>query len=36
MIPSHLYMLTEETHTSGQAVRMGDTFVSNYTFGKIT
>ena len=32
MIPSHLYMLTEETHTSGQAVRMGDTFVSNYNW----
>lgn len=32
MIPSHLYMLTEENHTSGQAVRMGDTFVSNYNW----
>lgn len=32
MIPSHLHMLTEENHTSGQAVRMGDTFVSNYNW----
>ena len=32
MIPSHLHMLLEENHTSGQAVRMGDTFVSNYNW----
>lgn len=32
MIPSHLHMLTEETHASGQEARMGDTFVSNYNW----
>lgn len=32
MIPSHLHMLTEEKHISGQSVRMGDTFVSNYNW----
>lgn len=32
MVPSHLHMLTEERHTSGQEVRMGDTFVSNYNW----
>ena len=32
MIPSHLHMLTEESHISGQAARMGDTLVSNYNW----
>jgi len=32
MVPSHLHMLTEEKHTSGTEVRMGDTFVSNYNW----
>ena len=32
MIPSHLHILTEERHTDGQEVRMGDTFVSNYNW----
>lgn len=32
MVPSHLHILTEERHTTGQEVRMGDTFVSNYNW----
>lgn len=32
MVPSHLHMLTEERHISGEEVRMGDTFVSNYNW----
>lgn len=32
MLPSHLHILTEERHTSGQEARMGDTFVSKYNW----
>lgn len=32
MIPSHLHIVEEEKHASGQEARMGDRFVANYSW----